>query len=265
MDLNNNSAAPQSGAAMLPEPKKRNFLWLKVLAGVLILVFLGAGVALAFRVWDPLWNPFRPSPEKVLQKMFENIKSISGAHTEADVRISGAGNVANSSFVLKLKDDTNKSNAQGKIILQAIMQGIQLSGEGSYVILGNDLFFKIDSLPSMSFLPIDLSQFTGKWYKITGLKSSSNNLTNLLENQKDIIYVKKQLPDEKINGISVYHYVLGLQQNGIKDLLGEALKDNKSVSQEQINQMAQSISGLDIEYWIGKKDNYPYKIGRAHV
>jgi len=165
MDVNNNMPT----VSLLQEPKKQFWasLWFKIAAAVVLIILLGAGIALASRAWDPLWNPFRPSPEKVLQKMLENMQKISSVHTEAELKADGAEGAAGSSFLLKLSDhsdvsDNQNMKSQGKINAEIKSQGVQLSGTASYLGLGKDLFFKIDNLPAIPLLPIDLNQFTGR-------------------------------------------------------------------------------------------------------
>lgn len=43
---------------------------------------VGVGTSLATRVWDPLWNPFRPNPEKVLAKTASQMKELKTYHNK---------------------------------------------------------------------------------------------------------------------------------------------------------------------------------------
>ncbi len=265
---------------LLTEPKKPfwKFLWVKIVVGVLVVAILGTGVALASRVWDPLWNPFRPSPEMVLKNMAESMQKVSSVHTEVDFRMDGAGEASSTSLVAKLIDNSDISNLQnlksgGSLTVGLGIQGIQLTGEANYIISGKDLFIMLSNLPNIPFLPIDLSSFKGKWIRMTGLSDNSEDMTGLVQMVKNfsgngnLMVVKKELPDEKLGKINSYHYVVGLKEDGAKEFIKIILKETSDLTtlsdeamQAQSDEIAQKIGALEIEYWIGKKDELLRKV-----
>lgn len=261
--------------SLLNVPKKHwPPLALKIAVGAVIVLILGTGIALASRAWDPLWNPFRPSPEKVLKSMVENMDSISSVHMEADFKMDSAGkSYGDTSFLLKFSGDSDASNPQntksdGKLTIGLGIQGIQLSGEASYILSGKDLFVMLSSLPNIPFLPIDLSSLKGKWIKMTELSNNtekSGEIMDIVKSLNDngtIVLVKKELADEKIGDVNAYHYIVGLKEEGIKEFVKILLKETSDLTtssdediQTQADEIAQKIGALEIEHWIGKKDN----------
>jgi len=67
------------GAFQSQEIKPSKFSKKKILIPLIIIgiVLIGFTAVLAARIWDPLWNPFRPSPEAVLMKSINIDKQVS--------------------------------------------------------------------------------------------------------------------------------------------------------------------------------------------
>jgi hypothetical protein len=253
---------------------KKGFpLWAKVVIPVVVLFVLGIGVALAARIWDPLWSPFRPSPEKVIEKMFVEMEKVTSLSSDFNI-VANLPN--NEGFSVQLKDSSDVSNVQSpksKGSLKAAMetQGIQISLEGEYIALDKSLFVKLNKVPAIPFLPIDLNSLKGKWIKIgaDSANSVSNpNLTNLFKQRKDLFVVKEELKDEKINKINCYHYILEIKGDKIGSLLKELTGDisnplggeTSQLTDEQIKEVTDKIGEIEIEYWISKENNLPIKI-----
>jgi len=77
----------------------------KIIIPILVLVFLllaGATIVLASRIWDPLWNPFRPKPEKVIERMFQKVWQVKTFQDKSDISL-----ICNSKnkFSLRLKTE----------------------------------------------------------------------------------------------------------------------------------------------------------------
>jgi len=86
--------------------------------------------------------------------------------------------------------------------------------------------------------------------------------------------IKNELPDEKINGKKVYHYVVGFKEEGIDQLIDkiyESINDELSSSmmgevvdtselENGKNELRTILSGVEVEVWIGKKDYSLYRI-----
>src|SRR3989344_4057739 len=63
------------------------FAFLSVI--LIITAIIGAGVALATRVWDPTWSPFRPAPDAVISKAWNNLKQVKSENFSSRLLLSG--------------------------------------------------------------------------------------------------------------------------------------------------------------------------------
>ena len=88
-----------------PENKKA-----AILVIVVLLIIGGIIGVLAARIWDPLWNPFRPSPELVLAQATGNMFGLKSYHAETTVKL----NVTNLDTketlktILQISSDTDR-------------------------------------------------------------------------------------------------------------------------------------------------------------
>ncbi|MDP2909890.1 MAG: hypothetical protein Q8N69_02340 [bacterium] len=265
MDMQNNTPTMN----ILPPPKVPfwKHLWFKIAIAAILMIILGFGIALASRLWDPLWNPFRPSPETVLQKMLENMKGITSLHTDADINTEGSGMVLD----IKFSDDTDSSDPQnsksaGNTNLKIEYSGIQFLADAEYVLLGKDIYLKLNKIPAIPFLPVDLNVLKDKWIKIPmenfeGSEGLSEIIQDLNSNG-DAALIKEELPDDKIRNVETYHFIIGFDGNKFADLIKRMLTagGESELAQEQITQIVKNINGLDAEFWVGKRDYLLYRI-----
>ena len=99
-------------------------------------------------------------------------------------------------------------------------------------------------------------------------------LKQLIEGKKFYL-IKEELPDETIKGVKTYHYLVGLDREKVKSLIpeffqiyyesfqSETLKGETEVLEEfskKIDEFFEKAGEFEAEFWIGKKDNYLYKI-----
>lgn len=261
--------------SLLNEPKKPFWtsLAFKVAVGVAVVVVVGTGVALAARILDPLWNPFRPSPEKVMEKVFNKIEKITSLSSDFNIAVNLPDNEG---FSARLKDSSDMSdiqNPKSKGSLEATIktQGIQLLLGGEYSVLDKSLFVKLNKVPFIPLLPIDLGSLKNKWIKLNADNTDSVNnpsFVDFLKQRKEFFTVKQELKDEKVNKINCYHYVLGINGDKIASLLNNLAKDisnplsgeTPELTNEQIKQVADKVGEIEVGYWISKKDNLPIKI-----
>ena len=133
--------------------------------------------------------------------------------------------------------------------------------------------------------PIDQTikdQFTNKWIKI--IDSSENGLYSelennvqegettkietltLIKNHPKIIKTIKRLPSEKISEVATNHYKIEIDKNEIANALAEyaTSKTGEQAQAEEINALKENLNKYvsinNFEIWIGKKDNFVYKI-----
>jgi len=113
-------------------------------------------------------------------------------------------------------------------------------------------------------------------------KELQEKLTQLLKDKK-LYYVEKELPDEKIGKIKVYHYRLVVNKEGLKSLLPEVFETiieysssslmEEGISPEQVKEVMgeielpllidkifEHIGDVRYELWIGQKDKYLYRV-----
>ena len=294
-----------------PAPARKKFLILKIGILTVILVVVGLTVVLATRVFDPLWNPFREEPEKVIEEMSGKMKEVKSANFEINTEIDMTDNTTNTagrmSFNIKGDSDTGdpqniKSSVSLNFSFTTGKLGESLLLDSEIKTIGKESYFKLNNLvlPSFfEFLPgiedLNIGEFKGKWIKLDedSLKKLGMQETQGLnpeEQQKlieefqklfseaKIYYVKKELPDEKINGKKMYHYLLVLDNEETAKLIGKMFET--AIQQElgknqtgfqglgtdfmvgaiknALNEFFDKVGEITFEFWIGKKDKLLY-------
>lgn len=74
-----------------------------------------------------------------------------------------------------------------------------------------------------------------------------------------------QLPDEEVNGLGMYHFAFELSREQLKTFLvkfNELIYKDDSKKRASEDEIEKDMKTLNIsgEIWVGKSDNYPYKI-----
>jgi len=234
-----------------PAPKSKANL-IKIIAGVALVVILGAGTTLAARIWDPLWNPFRPSPDEVIVQMTEKMKEVKTLHSDGNLELNvkngtGFGIKSNIWTDIDLRDSENLMGANGFDISFA-MEGVQFSIGFETKQIEETSYMKINTIPAFPMLQsvfqmigIDQNQLKDKWIKVdlkkllgeayvAKQKEETKKQEVLVEKLKKLIEestfysVKTELPDEEIGNKKAYHYIVVLNQNEIKRIVPEILK-----------------------------------------
>ena len=90
--------------------------------------------------------------------------------------------------------------------------------------------------------------------------------------------IKKKLPDEKINGINNYHYLISLDKTELREIIPEMLKISRGnnlgleylpepekerileEASDNINEFLDKIGDIDFEVWVGKRDKLLYRL-----
>jgi len=218
-----------------PKPKSKKIkIVIGVIIGILLVSIVGATVALYTRAWDPLWNPFRPEPDKVIQEMTQRMKSIKTIHSETKINaeIKDEDGSADISMSFNSNADTadpkNQKSAgdfnlafSTKSISSYGPDEISFSLGGEAKVLGNISYFKLNPLSAMivdyfrNETEIDLNElFNNKWINIDP-ESISNSIEELLK-----IYFKKEvIPFEEDEMASeIIDEIFGKQVEMQKDL-----------------------------------------------
>ena len=284
-----------------------------IISGVFIVLFLVMGGLLAARIWDPLWNPFRPSPEKVIEKTILNMtKELNSFFVSMALGIQEEDEQKRIKISLDSKVDIKLDNLKAldkkDIDFSSVFdnsisfktKGFQadVSGTGEIRKKGKNYYFKLNDLtfpfvdllkdePSSSLVSVInlfLENIKNKWIKIDseeffeqgedqgiiGKEEWSEFKTfweSLTRNSGEKFYIiKKELPDQKINNIKVYHYVLGINENEYERILEEINKkiEEKTgkgfLESKETEKEMKELEDFSFDVWIGKKDNMLYRI-----
>jgi len=271
------------------EKSKRNLI--KIIIGIFVVLILGTGISLAARIWDPLWNPFRPDPEKVIAKMSKKMAEVKTLHSELKFdfgyEIKSETPKVESSFktVMTAKVDSDEADPQnlksaGDFDIVANFDGMQISVAGESITIGEDTYLKLNTIPFP--FSIMFGEAQGQWIKYgdeetektkEAEKETIKKLEELFKDKK-LYIVKKEFPDEEIRNVKVYHYLVALNKEEIKKLLPELFKtiqefmgSDKPLAEGELEEVLSKleeilgkIDEITAEIWIGKKDNYLYKI-----
>ncbi len=201
------------------------------------------------------------------------------------------------------QDTTDAENPKGDMNLK-IKSGFSAEGgsydfsaDTSYATLGKKkVYLKLNDydLGAVGFMYGGvLSPFKGKWYYVDVDKANEMNSgtnTEVLELNKKILALyekyefiafKKDLGDDKIGDLAVYHYEVALDRKAVVDfyldilkeveniarekgtLDGEAavsLEKAKNVSDKAGGMLDEIINNVKAEVWIGKKDKIMHRI-----
>lgn len=280
----------------MPKPKNKTIIIiLGVIVGILLVVTVGTSIVLYTRAWDPLWNPFRPEPDKVIQEMTQRMKEVKTIHSETKINteIKNEGEFANILMIFNSDTDTSDSKNQksaGDFNLafskkSASSYGpneIKFSLGGEARSIGQISYFKINTIPSMiadslrNEIGIDLNElFTNKWAKIDS-KSMENLLKDLQQTTGTMraidIYKesnKKELQDKIKNIITGKQFFLVKKElpdsvvNGVNSyhyILTLDKKELKSIIPEfVIIYIDMAIEMMPSDYPLTEEDIYEAK------
>jgi hypothetical protein len=290
---------------------------LKILFSIGLITLILIFALLYFKIFDPLWNPFRANPDKIIKKARENFSQLNSFHSDLEIEIimkNEGEKRLDAKFLIdkdrreiknqKTKTDFNINFAEGK-------EEYSLSGQD--ILIGKDNFIKFEKFPLLDFLTrigFLPNEIKDRWIKldlettrelletlqeeigIEGLvenferskfvqEETEKKLKDLLAG-KEFYLVKKELPDEKINGKKFYHYVLILNRKEIKKILPDLMKiyswaifnllpenfqpppqDKERIVAdltEKIDQTLEKIGETEFEIFIEKKELLIYKI-----
>ena len=246
----NNSDFGKFPSAGSPVPARNSLgIVVKIVVGAVILTVVGAGVALGARIWDPLWNPFRPNPEQVIGRMAQRLKGFKTVHSNFNLSIETTGPQSTAASI-HIEGDSNNANPQSPMISANLNSqfignepGKNLSFKGEIREVKNASYFKLDDLNISSELEFFLAlfgikkdKFIGQWIKVNkeDLKKIENtdNKPKLSKDEQDKIakkiedlfkrkkiYKIKEMPDIMVGKREEYHYVLSLDREGLTEII----------------------------------------------
>ena len=266
---------PDSGSSVLPQSSyssethfnqasKSNPVKIIILAFIIIII--AATVSLAARIWDPLWSPFRPDPEKVIAEMILKQEELKTFHykTETRIKLEDTINPLNVSMNTDAQiDGTDPDNLKLSSNFDIVMdlEGMQFSLAGQVKSIGEISYFNLTTIP-VALQPIfilsgvNVDEVRNQWIKFDS--ESINDLMGeslILEMEDDLekekereeelkeaimdifknrkIYLlKKELADKKIGNTGVYHYLVSLNTEEIKIIIPQLLDKISEILEE---------------------------------
>jgi len=240
---------------------------------LLIIILAGIGFfgLLFTQTYDPLWNPFRPEPEEIIDAMTEKMKEVKTYSSSIVFNFETKEN--ESIFQMGVEggyqtDRTQSQNVktQGEFNLVFGTEGMEFKLAGETVTIGSTSYFKLTTIPVLPFLgpyfqmmDIDIYQLKNQWIKIDpeslktwyeetlgeeltpemeakleellGGQSETTRKIEELLENKKIYIVQKELPDETVGKTKVYHYQIALNKEEIIGLMPELLELTRQLNE----------------------------------
>ncbi len=226
---------------------------IKIIIGVVILGVAVGGISLGSKLWDPIWNPFRPSPERVIEQMQSNMGVVKTLHLEGKIDITSKEDNKEFTMSMTFDGDSDISDSQypkstTNLDITMAMEGMEFSFGIETKVIDEIYYLKLTKipLPAQSLLAvfgIDMNLIKNQWIKVDeevlrGLSRATPYMTQELSKKQEkamieklqgifiersIYYVKEELPDEEIREKKAYHYLLALDKEEIKQIIPELL------------------------------------------
>lgn len=292
------SSQPTNLTGFQPLPKevksrKPGNPFFKVVILIIALVFIAGGVVLATGIYDPYWNPFRPNPAKVLANAMLKSQQAKSMHSKIDASFKVSASGQNGDISIILDGDSDLSNtADPKINMNfdlAANPGANVLS-GALRIVNKKAYFNLKefNLPAISFFAtqngLDFSKAKNIWIEaseaetLSGVAPSSTpeslalqeKVRKIFAENPDIYNIKKQLADETIDGQKNYHYLISINNQKLSEVVGKIISASMDANNANspiavgavkgaLIEMLNNIGEINIDVFIGKKDNYIYR------
>ncbi|MCX6738344.1 MAG: hypothetical protein NTY11_02940 [Candidatus Parcubacteria bacterium] len=258
----------------------------KVLIGIaigLIVIIIGIGVVFATGIWDPVWNPLRPSPNKIIKEALENMSKLESVRTKFTVNFdvpSSSGEKAEGKMVFDIfENNSDPENPKSKILvdLSIVQKGLEVLFGGEIRVVDKVFYLNITTVPlvlriQLAATGINLDPFIGKWLRFdpkeAGLsleamtmdEQASQELTNEilgLFEKYPVFKTKAKLPNEKINNNQAYHFLLTVdKENAKKFILGV-----RDIVRTKLGSLISEPLSADEDQSVAQLDNFFDKAG----
>jgi len=281
---------------------KRSKTILKFSAIIIILVAI-ASIALYSlgQFFDIPYNPFAPSPERVVKNMFAKLGKVDFMHSSGRVDINasaydgssfGSASIAITGDVDRSDKNNLKSNQTLTIQFSVPQSSLEARIGVDLVVLGDKVYIKASDTSTWQ----GIDSVKGVWLKLdqdsvkalseaniqsinlqtqTGYNAEIVNKIQELFAKSDMFSVENNFGNTKIDGKDVYHYLVKIEKEKMKEFLKQAfqiaLSQNQNNASEQtqaiainlveasINSIADIIGDINTEMWIGKRDYMLYQ------
>ncbi|MEF8847042.1 MAG: hypothetical protein V5A57_01245 [Candidatus Paceibacterota bacterium] len=250
----------------------------KVVIGVLVVLLLGLGGALATKTWNPSWNPFAESPQKIIEKMAEAQRGVDSSHINGTFKAETDEGSVEVEFEAD-GDSSDSKNLKSKVSFDASisMEGTQFSTKGEARMIDNIMYVKVNEIPAAPMLPVkQISQFKNQWIKLGSQKKEqteqeeidsekAKNIIKKYVNPEKLFEVKKVFSTEKVKGVMSYHYLVALNEKEMKESIPPLVEELRALNNDQepvdkdkirkdIDEFFDEAAPVEAELWIGKKD-----------
>jgi hypothetical protein len=292
------SEADLQGFQKPQESKTKKKVLIGVISGLAV-ILLGAVVVLASGIWNPIWNPFQPSPDKVLAEAFQNMSNLKAVHSNIVYDMDVQSEESFSAKIVIESDsdafDIENPKSQAVIDVSFPIEGMEMFFGGEIRSINEALYFNVGTIPipislELSKIGIDVNDWINKWFRFDSKELGMSLLKTLSDEEKlnmeqeiqqlfleyPIAKVEERLANEKIEGQDSYHYLLAIDKENLKqfliglmeivnkyykidDLPGMPKADQQEIS-DGIDELFEKTGGIDFEIWIGKKDKLIYKV-----
>ncbi|MEA3344257.1 MAG: hypothetical protein U9Q16_01055 [Patescibacteria group bacterium] len=287
--------SPSSFSTPPSHQKSSAGLILKIVIGAVLIASIATGIILDTKIWDPSWNPFRENAEKNVEKMIDKMMEVKTMHSDTEFEIEAIDDESGDIFKMAFasegdtdKTDTENSKSSSGFDIVVAMEGMEFNVAGEAKNFGeNEAYFKLDTIPD-GMLGVNIDEVKGKWikikqddsnevgvydiYKLTKLSEEFEEKIKEIVSEEKAYYVKETLNSEKIGGQNMYHYILSPNKESIKKIVFEYVEvifglgeitmsaEERQELEGGVDKFLEKSGGVDIEVWIGKSDDYLYRI-----
>lgn len=263
-------------------------LTLKVIIAVLVAGIVAAGGALATQTWDPLWNPFRPEPDQVIDKTVESGKKIKTVYSEATLDLKTEGATEPFSLNLTMEGDSDNSDPKtpkSRMDLEAELgiEGVEFSFSLTSRTIGDSAYFKVTEIPAPALPTEQARGLKNQWVKAELKPEQAEQKKKVMKEIQELFDIKKlveveqELADQQLNQSQCYHYLVRLNQEELKEVLVELLESMASEfsptelteqqrqqmrgeMEEDLDEFFNKVGPIEGEIWIGKKNFFLRRI-----
>jgi len=273
---------PQAVQSNMPQVKKSHTALKLLMVLIIVVVLGGVGYFVAGQYINLPWNPLRPAPTTVIDKMTTNMKTVKSSHTaiKGEVDALDANKASLGKLSLDINGDSDMTDANNPKANFTFSTSVTLPGAASSLadasiratIIGNTFYIKINSIkiPTNYLSPsIDISQFAGKWLKIdqnsitalaqaqgqaialpqTGNSALTKQIQDLISSE-NMLSVTKQLADQTVSGQSTYHCLITISKDKLKDLVTKIMALLQTQNSASSNSLAINIAGAFVNSFV---------------
>ncbi|MDP2951167.1 MAG: hypothetical protein Q8N55_02160, partial [bacterium] len=250
-------------------------------------VLLVAVFVLASDAWNPSWDPFQESGNVVERALSKTLKAKALSFdllVKLAADLEGVEGNQTMSVEVNLKEDISLKEdlgkAKGLLDVLVLTEGASLSANLENILDNNGFYLKLNTLPSVLPLGLDLSSFKGKWFSVDleMLKQAlSQPETEALTKEQRSQILEEALSTLKENPVFIIKetkdesFIVEIDKEGLKKLAPAFLENMKkyidsenlntyqsSIDKalanfpQQVDEFWQQTGGVEFEVWLDK-------------